>query len=262
MSTKKSNLSSIIIVFFLTINLIFNSSTAQALDIPPFVLLNHYEKSLQIGDEFCLVAITSNGKFPKFKSSNSKVASVNTYGFVTGKKAGTAKITAKTTNAEASCKVTVKKTTITLNKKSISMERGESFKLSAQVSTNAPVDWKVNRQSVVSISENGTITALKPGEATITASADFTKVTCKVTVRKPKIKLSKTNLNLKVGESHSLNATISSNITPTWKSNKTSVALVSENGTVTALKKGVAIISVKADGVTKICQVTVTDTSK
>ncbi len=262
MSRKKSNLLSFIIVFFLSMNLIFTSSTAQALDIPPFVMLNDYEETLQIGDEFWLVAITSNGKFPTFKSSNSKVASVNTYGMITAKKAGTAKITVKTTNAEASCKIKVKKTTITLNKKSLSMERGESFQLTASVSTNAPVTWKVNRKSVVSITEDGIITALKPGEATITASADSTKVTCKVTVRKPKLQLSKTSLAMKVGETYTLTAKVSSNITPTWKSSKKSVALITEEGTITALKKGTAVITAKVDGVTKLCQVTVKDPSK
>ncbi len=258
---QKSYLLSFMIVFCLSINLIFTTSTASALDIPPFVMLNTYEKTLKIGDEFFIVAITSNGKFPKFKSSNSKVASVNTYGMVTAKKAGSAKITVKTTNAEASCKIKVNKTTIELNKKSLSLERGESFSLTAKSSTNTPVTFKVNRSSIVSITDDGVITALKPGEATVTAMADSTKVTCKVTVRKPKVTLSKTSLTLEVGESYPLTATVSSNVPPTWKSSKKSVALITEEGVITALKKGTTVITAKVDGVTKLCQVTVKDTS-
>lgn len=260
-SSQKSYLLSFIIIFCLSIQLIFTTSTAYALDIPPFVMLNTYEKTMKIGEEFFVVAITSNGKFPKYKSSNSKVASVNTYGMVTAKKSGTAKITVKTTNAEASCKIKVSKTTIELNKKSISLERGESCSLTASVSTNAPVTFKVNRSSIASISEDGVITALKPGEATVTATADNTKVTCKVVVKKPTVKLSKTSLTLEVGESYALTATVSSNVTPTWKSSKKSVALITEEGIITALKKGTTVITAKVDGVTKLCQVTVKDDS-
>lgn len=43
-----------------------------------FVVLNVYEKELNIGDEYQLYAVTSNGRKPSFRSSNSKVASVNT----------------------------------------------------------------------------------------------------------------------------------------------------------------------------------------
>ena len=66
-----------------------------------FVVLNVYEKELNIGDEYQLYAVTSNGRKPSFRSSNSKVASVNTYGLITAKKAGSARITVKTGNGEA-----------------------------------------------------------------------------------------------------------------------------------------------------------------
>lgn len=261
MSEQKS-ITSFIIILFLSISLIFTSSTASAHDILPFVLLTDYQKTLEIGDEFRLIAITSTGKLPSFKSSSSKVASVNTYGLITAKKAGSAKITAKIKNAEASCKITVKKTTVKLNKTSLSLEHGESFQLTASVSTNASVVWKTNRKSIVSITEDGLVTAQKPGEATITASADSTKVTCKVTVRKPKIKLSKSSLTLNVGETFRLTASVSSNLPPIWQSSKKSVALVDDDGIITALKEGTTIITAKVDGVSKICQVTVKDSSK
>ena len=60
----------------------------------PFILLSSYRQSIPIDGQFLLVAITSDGSLPTFKSSNSAVASVNTYGVVTGKKSGTCTITA------------------------------------------------------------------------------------------------------------------------------------------------------------------------
>ena len=71
-----------------------------------YVLLTKYTKTMKIGDEYYLTAITSTGKKPKFSSSDSAVASVNTYGKITAKKAGNATITAKIANGEASCRVT------------------------------------------------------------------------------------------------------------------------------------------------------------
>ncbi|MDD6037314.1 MAG: Ig-like domain-containing protein, partial [bacterium] len=64
-------------------------------DTIPYIILASYHRTIAIDEQFHLVGITSNGKLPTFRSSNSKIASVNTYGLVTGKKAGTVTITAK-----------------------------------------------------------------------------------------------------------------------------------------------------------------------
>ena len=150
-----------------------------------YVLLTKYTKIMKIGDEYYLTAITSTGKKPKFSSSDSAVASVNTYGKITAKKAGNATITAKIANGEASCRVTVEKTVITLSQKSISLENGYTARLKAETSTGHPVTYKSARSSIASVDENGVITAKKPGETTITVTADKTAQTCKVTVKQP-----------------------------------------------------------------------------
>ena len=162
---------------------------AKASNSLSFVLLSSYKKTINIGDEFYLIAITSDGTLPKWTSSKKSIASVNSYGKVTAKKPGTTTITAKIKNGEASCKVTVKKTTITLSKKNITIERGENFTLSATTSNMSPVTWKTSRKSIATIDDNGKITGLKPGETIITASADGSKASCKVTVKYPSVKL-------------------------------------------------------------------------
>jgi uncharacterized protein YjdB len=222
-----------------------------------YVVLTQYSKTMRIGDEFYLIAITSTGKTPKFSSSDSTVASVNTYGKVTAKKAGTATITAKIANGEASCKVKVEKTIITLSQKSISLENGYSTRLTATVSTGHPATYKSNKTSVASVDESGLVTANKPGEATITVTADKTSVTCKVKVKEPTVKLSKSAVSLYRKETVRLSVSSTSKSTPKWKTNKTSVATVDSDGTVTAVKNGTAIITVTVDGVSKTCEVTV-----
>jgi uncharacterized protein YjdB len=233
-------------------------TTVQAKTTTPVVvILNAYGRTMDIGSEFRLIAIASNLSTPTFKSSKSSVASVNTYGVITAKKAGTAKITAKVSGGEASCTITVRKTKVTLNRRTASVERGTYIQLKATTSNGSAVTWKSNKTSVATVSDNGLVITQKPGSATITATADGTQATFKVTVKKPTITLSKTALTLKVDETYKLKATVSSRLTPTFTSSKSSVASVEDDGTITAWKKGTAQIRCKLDGVTKICKVTV-----
>lgn len=222
-----------------------------------FIVLDTYSKSLKIGDEYYLMAITSNGKKPTFSSSDSKVASVNTYGKITAKQAGTAKITAKIKNGEASCKVRVEKTTIELDKKRISLENGYSARLKATASTGHPVTFRSNKKSVAVVHEDGIIVAKKPGTATITVTADQTTASCIVTVRQPKVSLNKRSVSLYRKECIHLTVKSTSKSIPKWKTNKKSVAIVDSYGNVTAIKNGTAIITVTVDGISKTCEVTV-----
>ncbi len=222
-----------------------------------FVILNTYSKTMKIGDESYLAAVTSNGKKPSFSSSDSKIASVNTYGKITAKKAGTVKITAKIRNGEASCTVTVLKTKVQLSAKTISLENGQSAKLTVTSSTGHSVAFKSNKKSIAIVDENGNITAKKPGTATITATVDKISESCTVTVRKPKVSLNKSSITLYRNRKFRLIAKSTSNSIPKWKSNKKSVATVDSDGMVTTVKNGAATITVTVDGVSKSCQVTV-----
>ena len=102
--TRKS-IYSILCIILLTILFLFTPLTrmtiiadAAPLSLPPWIVLTKYSKTMAVGEEFGLIAVASNGKQPTFKSSKSSIASVNTYGWITAKKAGTCKITAKIKN--------------------------------------------------------------------------------------------------------------------------------------------------------------------
>ena len=125
-----------------------------------------------------------------WKSSNPNVASVNN-GVITALSEGTTKIIATTANGKsATCVVTVKKveaTSISINKTSVTLYIGGSDTLVANINpsnaTNKTVTWKSSNPNVASVN-NGVITALSEGTATITAAtANGKKVECKVTVR-------------------------------------------------------------------------------
>ncbi|PYG90356.1 Ig-like protein group 2 [Ruminiclostridium sufflavum DSM 19573] len=255
MSQAKKTLLSIILclstVFSLSLQTMYAGSSLS------FIIISKYSAAVNIGDEFYILALASTGKIPTWKSSNSKVASVNTYGKVTAKKSGTATITAKIKNAEASCKVTVNKTKITISSTVLSIENGQSIRLSAATSNNSKVTWKSSRKSIAAIDENGIITGIKPGESTITATADGSSSTCKVKVKAPVISLSQTSVKLFRCQKIKLKADVSSGIIPSWRTNKKSVATVDSSGTVTAIKHGTATITATVDGVSKSCTVLV-----
>lgn len=221
------------------------------------VVLSQYNTTLSIGEEFYLAAVASNGQIPSYKSSNSKIASVNSYGLVTAKKPGTCRITAKVSSGEASCKVKVEKTKITIASQNVSLENGQTFELKGCTSNGSIPTYTSNKKSVAVVDSNGVITACKPGSAVISIAADSTKLTCRVTVKNPTIALSQRHASLYRNQQFQLSATVSSGKCPIWKSSKSSVASVNENGLVVAWKHGTAVITAKVDGISKTCEVEV-----
>ena len=95
------------VVLFATI-IISSAAHAEAAS-PALVILSRYNCTMKIGQSFYLTGFSSNGKWVRFTSSSSRIASVNTYGLVTAKKPGTCTITGKVTGGEASCRITVQK---------------------------------------------------------------------------------------------------------------------------------------------------------
>ncbi len=146
---------------------------------------------------------------------------------------------------------------------------GDTFTITATVKPedafNRTVTWSSSDPSIATVDENGTVTAIAKGEAIITAeSADGVKAECKVTVEKKvaAIELSESEKTVFVGDTFTITATVKPdnawNRTVTWSSSDPSIATVDENGTVTAIAEGEAIITAEsADGVTAECKVTV-----
>lgn len=258
---EKKHITRHIFKIFLALLLICSISSSiykpASARIAPIILLSDYIKEMNVGDEYYLFAYSTDGRIPKFSSSDRKIATVDTYGRITAKKAGNCTITVKAFTSEASCRIKVAKTQIKLNKKSLSIENHETFKLDAEISNKSVPVFKSNKRSVAVVDEEGNITGCKPGSAVITVQAGGSSANCHVTVRKPVVKLDRLYKRLYRCQSFKLCASVSSGIAPVWKSNKKSVATVDENGKVTAVKHGTALITAKADGVSKTCEVVV-----
>ena len=154
----------------------------------------------------------------------------------------------------------------------IEIIEGESAVLSASVSPEAASDravaWSSSDRSVATVDKSGTVHGLRPGTATVTATAEGKSGTCAVTVKAKtvsvtEVTLDRTELTLTEGETETLTATVrpdnADNRKVTWSSDKTDVATVDGDGRVTAVKAGVAVITVTTEdgGKTATCKVTV-----
>lgn len=224
-----------------------------------FVVVVQTKKDIKIGEQFFLQSFTLSGKLPKFKSDKSSIASVDKYGVITGKKAGSARITASVTGHEAHCIVTVLPTTINLSHSKISLYRNQSFQLKATTSTKHTPTFKSSKSSVATVDANGKITAKKNGTTTIKVSCDGTTVTCDVTVMKPTITLSASTLTMTVGQTVKLRANVSSNNPVTWSVSNINVLSIDAYGNVTARQKGKAYAYASEDGTKVSCIIQVKD---
>lgn len=206
-----------------------------------------------------------------WSSSNKKVAKVSSSGKVTATGYGSAVITVKTSNGKtATCKVTVpapKVKKIKLNKTKLELMVGKKTTLKYTLSpkgAKTKVSFKSSKTSVATVNSKGKITAKKAGKTTITVkTSNGKKATCKVTVKAPaikKIKLSKSSLNLEVGNKYQMAYTLSPKNASgaiKWKSSKTSVATVNSKGVITAKKAGTAKITAYKGKIKAVCTVTV-----
>ena len=121
-------------------------------------------------------------------STNQDVVSVAD-GTIKGVAPGTAIVMAKAGDKTGNCTVTVVGTpveSITLDYHELEMEEGGAFTLSATIlpedADNKSILWSSSAPDVVKVNGAGNITALRPGEATITARAGNCSDECVVSV--------------------------------------------------------------------------------
>lgn len=172
--------------------------------------------------------------------------------------------------------------TISISEATITMSVKDTHKLNVTVlPKNAPqtVQYYSSNSTVAEVSSKGVITAKAEGEAIISAVAEgglYSKVVVFVTkegssaeaAKVSKLELSHTDVSLKKGASLQLTERFTpsnaSNKEVAWTSNNSAVARVSNNGYVTALTVGTAVIRVTSrdnEDIFATCIVTVTDES-
>ena len=217
-------------------------------------------------------------KTVKWSSSNKKVATVSSSGYVKAISNGKATITCKTNTGgiTAKCTVTVttKPTAVKLNKTKATIYTTKSVALKATVSpsnaTEKGVKWSSSNTKVATVSSKGVVTGVGSGKATITCTtvSGSLKAKCVITVARKtevaSISLNRTKVGVFKGATYQLKATVSpSNATfkdVKWSSSNKKAVTVSSKGLVKAVGKGSATItctSVDNPMVKKTCYVKV-----
>ena len=248
------------------------------------VSLNKSEMTLTEGESETLAATVTpenaENKSIIWSSNNEAVATVDANGTVIAKRAGTAVITATSTNGKsAGCTVTVEKkqipvTEVRLSESTVGIVEGSTYKLTATVlpentTDSKNVSWSSNNEAVATVDANGNVTAKRAGTAVITATSTNGKTAgCTVTVSKKEIPITEVRLNkstetLTEGETTTLTATVLPENTTygksvKWSSSNVAVATVDLMGKVTAKRAGTAIITaISENGKTASCTITV-----
>ena len=165
------------------------------------VTLNKTTASVVKGKTLTLKATVTptnaTNKNVTWRSSNTKIATVDGNGKVTAVAAGTATITctaADGSRKSATCKITVtnpavKVTKLRMNKTSVDLLKGKTVQLKVTVTpsnaTNKAVTWTSSNKRIATVTSNGLVKAVRTGTVTITAKAkdgSGKKVTCKINV--------------------------------------------------------------------------------
>ena len=231
------------------------------------VSLNKLSCAVYVGRTRTLVATVlpenATDKRLIWKSSNPKVATVNSKGVVTGVRRGTATITCTTrdTGKKVTCEVkvvNVKVKSISLSKTSANLTVKKTLALKCIFNpadtTIKDVTWTSSNPKVAKVNANGKVTAVAPGTAVITCKTKYgnqtAKCTVKVSLQKIKsVSFKNTEVELLVGKKMALKPVIkpagATGAKLKWRSSDPTVVKVNSNGTLTALKAGKAYITCK-----------------
>lgn len=203
-----------------------------------------------------------------YTSSDTKIATVDSTGKITGMSAGTAVITVKSEKYDMSYELTinVEEQVIHVTNLEVEVEPfdaagllvGKSVQATATISpsnaTNKNVTWSSSNESVATVDQTGKITAISAGTAQISVTADDGGISAKVIIN---VTSDIITTNLKITAANSIYVGTSTTpvveITPTnatnqrlsWSSSDESIATVDETGKITGVSAGTATITVK-----------------
>ena len=167
-------------------------------------------------------------------------------------------------------------TSISLGNKSLTLSLGDTYTFTPSIQNpeaTTTLTWTCSDTSVAIIDNNGKLTTAGLGTTTITCTAhNGVSAQCEVTVNPvlvSGITLNKTEAELTVGEKLQMEATVApDNATDKsviWSSTNETVAVVDENGLVTAVGSGTCQIKATANdgsGKTASCLITVEKNNK
>ena len=208
----------------------------------------------------------------QWSSSNPSVLTVDQNGLVTAVGIGTATITvtAVGTNVSATTATinvsTIEAQSVTINEggywDTFELYEGETKQLTATIqpenTTDKTVTWSSNNTSVATVDQNGLVTAVSTGTATITVTtsngvSNGTNIQVKA-IEPTSITINENTgeiIPLYVGDTYQLSATVlpenAGNKTVRWSSDDNNIARVSSSGLVKAMGEGYVNITARTN---------------
>ena len=240
------------------------------------ITLNPDKNTLDTGETGQIIAViepvNATNRELVWSSSDSSVATVDSKGVIKGIKSGTVTITAKTKDGKVvgTTTITVKVTptpvptpkvitSLSFAQDNISIKKGNTLGLVVEVEpaelSNTKLTWTSSDSSIVKVDENGKITGIKEGTATITVtSPNGKKATCTVNVTVDTIEVEEITLipdktTLEINETGQITAIIepenATNRELVWSSSDPSIVTVDSNGVIKGIKEGTVTITAK-----------------
>lgn len=245
--------------------------------------------TLNVGDTYKITYSVepdnTTDKTVSFETSDKNIATVDDQGIIKALAPGEVEISVvpkndkkgSTTDTKSKIIITIIQPVESINCKSeMTIAVGSNQSIDAKVlpenSSDKHLIYKSSDESVIKIDENGIITGLKNGNATVTiTSRNGVTTECKITIKQPvtSVKLNKAKLNLTVNETETIKPTFipkdsDLNTEITFSSSNNSVVTVNTSGKITAVSPGNATITatvkdVNGNLLTATCEVQVSN---
>ncbi|MBR3929515.1 MAG: Ig-like domain-containing protein [Clostridia bacterium] len=206
-------------------------------------------------------------------SENEYIASVSQKGVITAHAAGSTTVRAMIESGDfASLTVNVTGNpvkTLSIKETNVELTLGSTYQMEAEINATADdkrVKWFTDDDSIVTIDQNGKVTAVGYGTALITVLS-VNGMTAQATVYVPSevsnILIDPQTLMISPGDSRALDAYVfpgnARNRDLTWESSSDKIARVNQEGVVTAVKEGACQVrAMTENGVYALCEIIVT----
>lgn len=219
---------------------------------------------------------TTDDKTITWSSDDEDVLFVDQNGQMRGIKEGTANVKAVVAGKEATKQITVNEIhidSITIDgDQEFEMVKNQTKNLSAKINPDNTTDddknitWTSNKEDVAKVDNNGKVTALKEGEATITAKVGTHETSVKVNVKEihiDSVVINELDDEFTRGDEFKYTATYTpenttdENKTVEWSSSNADVGTIDQEGNFVALKEGTTTITAKIGNIKAEREVTV-----
>ena len=211
-----------------------------------------------------------------WSSSDPAVATISSTGVATGLSEGTTTITAAAEGQTRTATLTVVRpaiASIDVTPGESSLAPGQTVQLTATprssggaALTGRTIAWSSSDDAIATVDQNGLVTAVAEGTASITAASEGVQGTANVAIRIPvsSVEIAPATASILVGATQQLTVTIrgpqSQVLTGravTWTSSDETVATVDSNGLVSGVASGSVTITATSEGISGTATITV-----